>query len=82
MQLSFSVEVERPPSPLSMYQLWYLGDNDIGAEGCRHLSRSKWNNLQTLDLCISYNIYTTTTLGLKDAAIFLSRSGTTSKHSI
>ena len=56
MPPSFLVEVEQPPITLPTYQLWYLGSNNIGAEGCRHLSQSKWNNLQTLNLGISYGI--------------------------
>ena len=56
MQLYIAVEVEQPPNTQLMYQLWYLGNNNIGAEGCKYLSQSKWNNLQTLNLCISYGI--------------------------
>ena len=56
MRISIAGEVERPPKTLPMYQLWYLDDNKIGAEGCKYLSESKWNNLQTLSLCISYYI--------------------------
>ena len=56
MQISIAVELEQPPNTQPMYQLWYLDDNEIGAEGCKYLSQSKWNNLQTLDLRISYGI--------------------------
>ena len=56
MPPSLSVEVVQPPNPLSKYQLRYLDNNDIGAEGCKYLSQPKWNNLQTLNLCISYGI--------------------------
>ena len=56
MQLSIAVEVEQPPITQLMYQLLYLGDNNIGDEGCKYLSQSKWNNLQTLYLGISYGI--------------------------
>ena len=80
MQISFSVEVEQPPNTPPRYQLWYLGNNNIGAEGCSHLCQSKWNNLQTLNLGISCGTKETTILELKDAAIFLSRSGITSKY--
>ena len=56
MQKSIAVEVEQPPITPPRYQLWYLGSNNIGAEGCEYLLQSKWNNLQVLDLCISYGI--------------------------
>ena len=56
MQLSIEVELEQPPNTRTMYQLWYLEYNDIGAEGCNYLSKSNWNNLQKLDLRISYGI--------------------------
>ena len=56
MQLSIAFEVEQPPKTQLMYQLWYLESNNIGAEGCKYLSQSKWNNLQTLYLGISYGI--------------------------
>ena len=56
MQLSIEVELEQPPNTRPMYQLWYLDYNNIGAEGCRYLSQSKWNNLQILNLGISYGI--------------------------
>ena len=55
MQISIAVEVEQPTNTQPRYKLWYIGDNNIGAEGCKYLSHSKWNNLQTLDLCISYS---------------------------
>ena len=29
----------------------YLGDNQIGDQGCHHLSRTSWPALQTLGLC-------------------------------
>ena len=38
MQISFVVELEQPLNTQPMYQLWYLGNNNIVAEGCRHLS--------------------------------------------
>ena len=56
MQLSIEVELEKPPNTQPGYQLWYLGGNNIGADGCNYLSKSNWNNLQTLDLGISYCI--------------------------
>ena len=56
MQISITVEVEQPPNTQPMYQLWYLDSNNIGDEGCKYLSQSKWNNLQKLDLGISYGI--------------------------
>ena len=56
MLLSFTVGVEQPPNTQPMYQLWYLEENNIEAEGCRNLSQSEWNNLQTLYLRISYGI--------------------------
>ena len=56
MPPSVSVEVEQPPNTWAKYQLWYLVNNNIGAEGCRHISHSKWNNLQALNICISYGI--------------------------
>ena len=56
MQISFSAEVEQPPNTQSVYQLRYLDNNNIGAQGCRHLCQSKWNKLQTLNLGISYGI--------------------------
>ena len=56
MQLSIEVELEQPPKTLPGYQLWYLDSNNIGDGGCNYLSLSKWNNLQTLDLSISYGI--------------------------
>ena len=55
MQISIAGKVEQPPKTRPRYQLWYLGINKIGDEGCRHLSQSKWNNLQTLNLGISYS---------------------------
>ena len=56
MQISIAVELEQPPNTLPEYQLWYLDSNNIGAEGCKYLSQSKWNNLQKLYLGISYGI--------------------------
>ena len=56
MQLSIEVELEQPPNTRPMYQLWYLGGNNIGADGCNYLSKSNWKNLQTLNLSISYGI--------------------------
>ena len=56
MPPSFLVEVEQPPKTRSMYQLWYLENNNIEGEGCRHLSQSKWDKLQILNLSISYGI--------------------------
>ena len=56
MQLSIELELEQPPNTQPMYQLWYLGNNNIGDKGCDYLSKSNWNNLQTLNLCISYGI--------------------------
>ena len=55
MPPSFLVEVEQPPNTQPMYQLWYLDWNNIGAEGSKYLSQSKWNNLQELGLGISYS---------------------------
>ena len=81
MQISIAVEVEQPPNTQPRYQLWYLVSNEIGDEGCKYLSQSNWNNLQTLYLCISNGIETRTRLELRDANIYRSRSGTTSKHS-
>ena len=56
MQLSIELELEQPPNTQPTYQLWYLGDNKIGDMGCNYLSNSNWNNLQTLELRISYGI--------------------------
>ena len=56
MQISVSVKVGPSPNTQPKYQLWYLGSNNIGAEGCIYLSQSKWNNLQILNLGISYAI--------------------------
>ena len=53
MQLFVQVEVEKPPITQPMYNLWYLDDNNIESEGCIYLSKSKWNNLQKLNLSIS-----------------------------
>ena len=55
MQISIAGEVEQPPLTRPEYQLWYLVNNNIGAEGCKYLSQSNWNNLQTLGLRISYS---------------------------
>ena len=56
MQIPIAVEVEQPPITQPRYQLWYLEYNNIRAGGCKYLSQSKWNNLQTLNLSISYGI--------------------------
>ena len=56
MPPSFLVGVEQPANTRPMYQLWYLVGNNIGDEGCRYLSISLWNTLQTLNLRISYSI--------------------------
>ena len=56
MQLSIEVELEKPPNTQPEYQLWYLDSNNIGDKGCNYLSKSNWNNLQTLELRISYGI--------------------------
>ncbi len=56
MQLSIKGSVEQPPYTQPKYQLGYLGWNNIGAEGCSHLSKAQWSNLHTLDLCIGWFI--------------------------
>ena len=33
-----------------MYSWRYEGDNNIGAEGCEHLSKADWKNLTSLNL--------------------------------
>jgi len=54
MQPSIEGSVEQPPHSPPMYQsCYYLESNDIGAEGCSHLSKAQWTNLHTLYLCIS-----------------------------
>ncbi len=56
MQLSIEGSVEQPPHTQPRYQLGYLDNNKIGDEGCIYLSKTQWNNLHTLDLCISWFI--------------------------
>ncbi len=56
MQPSIEGSVEQPPITQPMFQLGYLDDNNIGSEGCRHLSNAQWINLQSLDLRISWVI--------------------------
>jgi hypothetical protein len=34
----------------SMYNIYYQDLNNIGAVGCEHLSKAKWDNLTKLDL--------------------------------
>ena len=45
MQISFSVEVEQPPNNLPMYQLFYLGYNEIGKQGYKML-KNKFNDIE------------------------------------
>ena len=56
MHISIEFDVERPPNTRPMYQLWYLGKNNIKAEGCEYLSKPNWKKLQKLYLGISYGI--------------------------
>ena len=35
----------------------YLGNNKIGADGCSHLSKAQWPNLQTILLGKEYSKY-------------------------
>ena len=64
------------------YHLNYLGSNNIGDEGCRYLSKTEWNNLHRLDLCIIYNMKPRILSELKDADISQRHSGPISIISI
>ena len=35
----------------------YLDGNNIGADGCSHLSKARWPNLQTINLSKEYSKY-------------------------
>ena len=56
MQTSFESPVDQPLIPQLMFQLFYLEFNNIGGEGCMHMSKAQWTNLQKLKLCINYTI--------------------------
>ena len=52
-----------------MYTIVYLEWNNIGDEGCKHLSRVKWNNLTQLDLSKLFSMKNGIKLPMKAAGI-------------
>ena len=56
MQASIKCALDQPPNTLPTYHFCYLESNNIGAEGCKHLSKAHWTNLHTLYLSIIYVI--------------------------
>ena len=81
MQAFIRDSLEQSQNTLPKYHVCNLGTNNFGAEGCSHLSRAQWSNLLLIDLCTSCVIQLTTLLELKDAGIWQSLSGLTSKYS-
>ena len=52
-----------------VYKYQDLASNQIGDEGCAHLSRTDWKNLSTLDLGICANMQVKIKLVFKDCNI-------------
>lgn len=50
-----------------MYVRYYLGNNNIGSEGVRYMSRAGWNKLTYLNVCKSIHMKKTTRLEIRDA---------------
>ena len=55
--------------PTVRYLCGYVGWNNIGDEGCRHLSGANWKNLIFLDLRIHADIQGLITLAMRAADI-------------
>lgn len=76
MQSACKGAVAKPPHTLSRYHFCYLDGNNIGDEGCSHLSKAQWPKLYTFYLGIFCANKVKTILEMKDVVIFRRHSGT------
>ena len=60
---------------IPVYICGYVGENEVGEKGCRHLSKAAWGELERIDLCNCSLTQTETKSGTRAAGTSAEKAG-------